>query len=256
MVYHTSLILLIKPYVAVYHRPKRTPLTPIIQEKEDAIIKNASIRCYNSAREICVVARKYRQLFGSFRRSPLSATHCTLSAALVLLQAMKASSTRARNVSDHNFERCLQVLDELSISWTPPKKIRDSLIKMYEPWKQLKLAPENSSEAQKLSTLSDPSSRSSSTHDHRLLTETPRSIGDDFWSAEMLSASSDYDFVDSTQNVLLVHDPGDIEVNYGDNLSNLEDTLVANVGLDSMFNNLPGDYGSFDWLNRTQFSQM
>ena len=79
------------------------------------------------------MARKYRQVFTSFRNSSLSATHCTLSAALVLQGAKNSSNIEGGKRHDNGLDRCIQVLDELSTSWSPAQKICRNLKKLRGP---------------------------------------------------------------------------------------------------------------------------
>lgn len=127
MVYHTSFILLMKPFLP------HSRLTKIVEGQKspkDALAEKASARCCESAREICNIAKKYRYVFGGFRLSPLSATHCTLSAALVLLQAKKMGLEKV-STCDYNIKICLEVLEQLSTSWNPAKRIWESLLRLY-----------------------------------------------------------------------------------------------------------------------------
>ena len=83
--------------------------------------------CRESARAICVVAQRYQQVFGGFRLSPISATHCMLSAALVLLDEIENL-----HLSSHKnkMNLCLTVLDELANTWQPARLIGHNLRKL------------------------------------------------------------------------------------------------------------------------------
>ncbi|KAJ0336397.1 hypothetical protein COL922a_007998 [Colletotrichum nupharicola] len=125
MVYHTCCILLFKPFLL---RPKQTTTTP----KTDAI-KRAETLCIESAKRICLASKKYRQVFGGFRRSPISATHCILTASLVLIQYASPDpdmSNSGRPCCTPHIEMCLEVLGELSASWNPAGRMRSDLIKL------------------------------------------------------------------------------------------------------------------------------
>ncbi|KAI8238080.1 Nitrogen assimilation transcription factor nirA [Colletotrichum sp. SAR 10_99] len=125
MVYHTCCILLFKPFLL---RPKQTTTTP----KTDAI-KRAETLCIESAKRICLASKKYRQVFGGFRRSPISATHCILTASLVLIQYASPDpdmSNSGRPCCTPYIEMCLEVLGELSTSWNPAGRMRSDLIKL------------------------------------------------------------------------------------------------------------------------------
>ena len=80
-----------------------------------------------SAREICLVAQKYRQAFGSFELSPISATHCTLTAALVLLDETGSLDSHSHK---NKLSFCLVVLGELSKVWYPARHIRENIRKL------------------------------------------------------------------------------------------------------------------------------
>ncbi|KAF4876585.1 Nitrogen assimilation transcription factor nirA [Colletotrichum siamense] len=125
MVYHTCCILLFKPFLL---RPKQTTTAP----KTDAI-KRAETLCIESAKRICLASKKYRQVFGGFRRSPISATHCILTASLVLIQYASPDpdmSNSGRPCCTPYIEMCLEVLGELSTSWNPAGRMRSDLIKL------------------------------------------------------------------------------------------------------------------------------
>ncbi|KAI8180525.1 Nitrogen assimilation transcription factor nirA [Colletotrichum sp. SAR 10_75] len=125
MVYHTCCILLFKPFLL---RPKQTTTAP----KTDAI-KRAETLCIESAKRICLASKKYRQVFGGFRKSPISATHCILTASLVLIQYASPDpdmSNSGRPCCTPYIEMCLEVLGELSTSWNPAGRMRSDLIKL------------------------------------------------------------------------------------------------------------------------------
>ncbi|KAH6688366.1 fungal-specific transcription factor domain-containing protein [Plectosphaerella plurivora] len=78
MVYHTSVCLLSKPFL-----PQEYPDKGLLEI--DGVPSRASVANLEAAGEICTLAETYREVFGGFRRSPLTATHCTLTAALVIM---------------------------------------------------------------------------------------------------------------------------------------------------------------------------
>ncbi|GAW24377.1 hypothetical protein ANO14919_139610 [Xylariales sp. No.14919] len=123
MIYHAAYIQLAKPFLA---RPRdRGQETAMAQ---DSVLETARSTGYDAARAMCAVARKYRNTFGSFRRSPITATHCTLSAALVLLDAQTTGwESVDLSTSSQDIDLCLCVLDELSTSWNPARRIRRNL---------------------------------------------------------------------------------------------------------------------------------
>ncbi|KAH6900508.1 putative fungal-specific transcription factor [Thelonectria olida] len=132
MVYHTSIILLTKPFL-----PKRAALASRSKageraedEEQVGFGERVQAICLEAAKEICALGEEYRRAFGSFRQSPITATHCTLSAALVILQA---KSWREPNDGFENaIESCIRTLKELSDSWTPPRRFHHNLLKLIE----------------------------------------------------------------------------------------------------------------------------
>ncbi|EAA59284.1 hypothetical protein AN4185.2 [Aspergillus nidulans FGSC A4] len=121
MVYHTTRILLAKPYIT-----RKQP------ETDREAVNIALTESRESARAICLTAQKYRHVFGGFQKSPITATHCTLSAALVLLAEVEAEAktslvSPAIASLKNKLNLCLTVLDELSNSWSPAKYIARNL---------------------------------------------------------------------------------------------------------------------------------
>ncbi|KAK9235283.1 fungal-specific transcription factor domain-containing protein [Lipomyces kononenkoae] len=131
MVHYTSFILLIKPFLAEWYRQQSRQDS---DELDDAFIKKASTICLESAKRICAVAKKYRQKFGSFRRSPASATHCLLSATLVLIHAENSDGGREMPGTSQlqNIKLCFQALDELSTAWSFARRTRWNLLRLYQ----------------------------------------------------------------------------------------------------------------------------
>ncbi|KAF9870578.1 hypothetical protein CkaCkLH20_11884 [Colletotrichum karsti] len=126
MVYHTCCILLFKPFLL---RPSKQPPATL---KSDAV-RRAEVLCVESAKRICLACKKYRQVFGGFRRSPISATHCILTASLVLIQYALPDPDMAgsgRPCCTPYIELCLEVLAELSTSWNPAGRMRADLIRL------------------------------------------------------------------------------------------------------------------------------
>ncbi|WDK19528.1 C6 transcription factor [Colletotrichum graminicola] len=124
MVYHTCCILLFKPFLI---RPKEAPVLP-----KTETIKRLEELCVESAKRICHAGKKYRQVFGSFRKSPISATHCILTATLVLIQYARPEpefANTGRPCCTLYIEACLDILSELSTSWKPACRMRVDLIK-------------------------------------------------------------------------------------------------------------------------------
>lgn len=136
MTFHTAIILLANGVLA----SKTRTTSP---NSDDAILldKKASCICYEAATNMCNVARSYRRIFGSFRQSAVSATHCLLSAALVLIRVTSNGlEDSRRKVAVANIELCLQSLQELSVSWRIAGKTHRSLALL----KERKLGTESS----------------------------------------------------------------------------------------------------------------
>lgn len=138
MVYSTACILLARPYLAPAAATTSSGMKQAntVKSKSEENFQKADVLLQTSAKHICSTARKYRRVFGSFRRSPITATHCTLSAALVFLRSAKARSvlgTTGEPTSSFNTDDirlCLDVLDELSTSWDTARRIRLNLLKL------------------------------------------------------------------------------------------------------------------------------
>lgn len=138
MVYSTACILLARPYLAPATTPTNsaTESANTMDPKFQEDFQKADILLQTSAKQICSTARKYRRVFGSFRRSPITATHCTLSAALVFLRNAKSRSVvdntdmPSYGSSTDDIKLCLDVLDELSTSWDTARRIRLNLLKL------------------------------------------------------------------------------------------------------------------------------
>lgn len=128
MVYHTAIILLARPYVQSRAFEDPASLEP------DAVVIKAQDVLLEAARSISSLGGQYRKVFGSFRRSPITATHANLSAALALFNPRGANPPGARcNPSDDaRIKSCLQTLEELSVAWTPPRKYLSSVLKMMQ----------------------------------------------------------------------------------------------------------------------------
>ncbi|KID91377.1 Transcription factor, fungi [Metarhizium guizhouense ARSEF 977] len=128
MVYHTAIILLARPYVQSRAFEDSASLEP------DALVIKAQDLLLEAARSISSLGDQYRKVFGSFRRSPITATHANLSAALALFNPQGVDRPRARfNPSDDpRIKSCLQTLEELSVAWTPPRKYLSSVLKMMQ----------------------------------------------------------------------------------------------------------------------------
>ncbi|PYH93346.1 hypothetical protein BO71DRAFT_327935 [Aspergillus ellipticus CBS 707.79] len=133
MVYHTAVILLAKPYLEHSDSPA-APSRPqqLQQEAPDDLIQQTSTLYLEAANNICSLGEQYRQVFGGFRKSPITATHCTLSAALALLnpQCRGPQNADFNDVDMDKMTSCLNTLQELSQSWTPPRKYHRSILRV------------------------------------------------------------------------------------------------------------------------------
>ncbi|KAI8656447.1 Zn(2)-C6 fungal-type domain-containing protein [Fusarium sp. Ph1] len=129
MVYHTIVILLARPYIQ-RPRPYSLPQAPL--QQVDSLAQKTVTIYIEAARSISSLGDQYRQVFGSFRKSPLVATYANLSAALALLDPV-CQSRESRGLSEADEDRiksCLQTLNELSVAWRPPAKYHCSIMKI------------------------------------------------------------------------------------------------------------------------------
>lgn len=148
MVYHTVCMILCVPFLS--NKPDSSPGSDTTEAharqagtentSQDIRERKAMTICANSARAVCIVAQKYRQKFGSFKLSPITPTHCILSAALVIIEKYcvdpnKRGTTGAQTPRGPSAQTavglCLQVLRELSTSWNIAKRIGRNLEKLY-----------------------------------------------------------------------------------------------------------------------------
>ncbi|PKX93393.1 Zn(II)2Cys6 transcription factor [Aspergillus novofumigatus IBT 16806] len=120
MVYHTARILLAKPFT-VRHQSVSSDADTKSGGQTQTQAQSVST---DSARAICTIAQKYRQHFGSFHLSPITATHCTLSAATVLLEDIDGDVAPSQKT---RLEVCVGVLEELARSWQPARHIGNNL---------------------------------------------------------------------------------------------------------------------------------
>jgi len=149
MVYHQAVILLCCPFVSgntQFPSPREgdtmqhPPQSNDKQQPNSRYAKGLS-SCCNSIRVMCCIAQRYRQTFGSFKLSPITATHCTLSTALMLIELCCAAKPVAKHSpTDDGPHRltphaavalCFQVLRELSTSWNIAKRIGRNLERVY-----------------------------------------------------------------------------------------------------------------------------
>ncbi|KAL3462317.1 fungal-specific transcription factor domain-containing protein [Aspergillus heterothallicus] len=122
MVYHTSVILLAKPFVP--KSPKPTVESMKAPSPSNEIAGKAADLCSEATRQIYLLGEQYREVFGSFRKSPITATHCTLSAALVILRLRCRPRQKAEGRYIGSF---LTTLKELSDAWIPAERYWSSL---------------------------------------------------------------------------------------------------------------------------------
>ncbi|KAL4793229.1 fungal-specific transcription factor domain-containing protein [Aspergillus venezuelensis] len=126
MVYHTSIIMLAKPFLPQKHKslPQSSdaPLPCTVEEQRAAIL------CMEAAREICLLGDQYRKAFGSFRQSPVTATHCTLSAVLFLISTFNHCGRDEDEREEAPSKAIAKLLDsgvvtlgELAESWMPAR---------------------------------------------------------------------------------------------------------------------------------------
>ncbi|KAJ5085126.1 hypothetical protein N7532_009897 [Penicillium argentinense] len=147
MVYHTAFILLCGPFISKHthgSEKNETGKQKFHEEKktsDHSRTEKALASCGSSIRAMCIVIQKYRQTFGNFKLSAITATYCTLSAALTIIENCctmenktkpSPSEDGQRSISPHvAVGLCLQVLRELSTSWNIAKRIGRNLEKLY-----------------------------------------------------------------------------------------------------------------------------
>ncbi|KAH6647228.1 fungal-specific transcription factor domain-containing protein [Truncatella angustata] len=131
MVYHTTVILLAKPFLVVEQHNHQSGKGPTQHEPSSSLLPEKAVALtLEAAKNISTLGDRYREGFGSFRRSPISATHCTLSAVLAILQLSNCSNHTADGSNADKIRPCLRTLHELSVSWTPPRRYYQNLLKM------------------------------------------------------------------------------------------------------------------------------
>ncbi|GAB1200680.1 hypothetical protein APSETT444_010055 [Aspergillus pseudonomiae] len=133
MIYNTAIILLTKPYLAD-HGSRRSPSPQQPQQPLDSLAQKASTIQLEAAKQIGSLGEQYREVFGSFRKSPITATYCSLSAALALLNPYPQGAQDAGpgNIDMEKVNSCLKTLQELSESWVPAGKYHCSLVRMID----------------------------------------------------------------------------------------------------------------------------
>ncbi|RAH87507.1 hypothetical protein BO86DRAFT_351332 [Aspergillus japonicus CBS 114.51] len=136
MVYNTSIIILAKPFLSKSSSPFRTaaaasenrtmPGIPVATAAAADITRKASSLCVEASRDICLLSEHYRKIFGGFRQSPITAMHCTLSAALFLIlddhHHYHEEPRIEPDIRSKWIRSCLSTLRELGVSWTTATK--------------------------------------------------------------------------------------------------------------------------------------
>lgn len=147
MVYHTTIILLAKPFVSTKSSQgtSHACLNDDSLEPSDETGDRVLSICHEAATEICLLGNLFRKSFGSFRRSPLTATHCTLTACLVKLCLVNRDECEVTQRTNAEIASCMLTLRELSDSWTPPRRY----------WQALTQAVENAGQTRKAAQKSD-----------------------------------------------------------------------------------------------------
>ncbi|KAJ6014307.1 hypothetical protein N7540_008898 [Penicillium herquei] len=148
MVYHQTVMLLCCPFISHYDQFKEKEgdatrkLAEIDKSSPKSIrLQKALSNSSSSVRSVCIIAQKYRQTFGGFQLSPITATHCTLSTALIIIELCCPGQSTTKHhppeegsytLSPHAaVALCFQVLRELSTSWNIAKRIGKNLEKLY-----------------------------------------------------------------------------------------------------------------------------
>ncbi|KAJ5578461.1 fungal-specific transcription factor domain-containing protein [Penicillium hispanicum] len=121
MCYHTSIILICKPFLPK-HGAESTQAETVSHPGTESVTQKAISLCAEAAEKISSLSQQYRATFGSFRKSPVTATHCTLSAALVTIQADGPRNQKSGRSTLRHIESCLKTLEQLSYSWAPAER--------------------------------------------------------------------------------------------------------------------------------------
>lgn len=130
MVYHTSVILLSRSSL----QSKPTP-SQVDDETCDGPVdssRTAAILCLESAKQTAGLGKAFRKAYGSFRQCPITATHCTLTAVLVLIQVSSQNAGHSHSNDMGHIYSCLQTLQELSVAWSPADRYWRSVLHKLE----------------------------------------------------------------------------------------------------------------------------
>lgn len=233
MSYHTQHILIMKPFLV---KPVMIRAEPHAQpgQNPEIVTQQALSVCYKAATSILDIIKKYQQAFGSFRNAPLSAAHCTLSAALIFIQTRPLGlDGRGGSTDCNNIELCLKVLDELSVAWSPARSMHKNLAKLYA--QEFTFTP-----ARPMDTVFNPA-----IHHPPMVAPLPQtSKGPLFRGIQSLPGNP----LQSNQMRMMSDD--DIwNAEWPDTI--METPLFPDVGLDFVSQSLPGDYTNFENLGRT-----
>ncbi|KAM0275984.1 hypothetical protein ACHAQH_007202 [Verticillium albo-atrum] len=142
MLYHTSVILLAKPFLKLLctrtanargcQIEHPSPSSQTWDSEKEAMSIKAKTLCDEAAKEICVLGAKYREVFGSFRKCPPTANHSILQAALVTLQTHTLEDNQANKSGKLSLDNYLRTLKELSQSWSPPRRYWSSVSRLVQ----------------------------------------------------------------------------------------------------------------------------
>ncbi|KAJ5917185.1 hypothetical protein N7466_010739 [Penicillium verhagenii] len=268
MVYHQAMILLCSPFITHNTVQDSTQPDENTPEGTPASIRyrKALSSCGNSVRLMCCIAQKYRQTFGSFKLSPITATHCTLSTALILIElccSMKPYTKASATDDDgkHHLPPhaavalCFQVLRELSTSWNIAKRIGRNLERVYIQRygsENLQLPEESGVTGQTLSHMP----KSAPMGDFAV---PNLEIFDDILNGKSLSDAKPLELdiempvaFHQTQSLNRTGIPGLALNSSGGipNLSNSDEVFANNLGFAFSPDCLPSDYNMFDTLNQ------
>jgi hypothetical protein len=221
---------------------------------------------------MCVVAQKYRQTFGSFKLSPITPTHCMLSAALIIIEKCCVDPSM-KSGTGNQIPRgpppqtavglCLQVLRELSTSWNIAKRIGRNLEKLYcqrlncdidhmppAPSSECKVPcdmPHQTADLNVCAGHTGPQSEpdnclldSKDWHLQNTLLTPP--LANLNWFDISASRNIHEDHMDSTTGFGAAHNPDELFVN--------------NLGFAFSADSLPSDYNMFDTLNQMYLEDM
>ncbi|KAJ5630281.1 uncharacterized protein N7484_010381 [Penicillium longicatenatum] len=274
MVYHQAVILLCCPFVSSNTQstsPKNGDTVqqspqPNDKQSPNSRYAKALSSCSNSIRVMCCIAQRYRQTFGSFKLSPITATHCTLSTALMLIELCCAAKPVAKHSpTDDGPHRlpphaavalCFQVLRELSTSWNIAKRIGRNLERVYiERYGSEHLAfmpkegEENGQvllEEPKFTTAGDFTIPNLEMFDDILnarpfLTEDPLQVGVEI----PVEFNQPPNFSRPGIPAMALHSSGDTQ-----NFPNQDEAFVNSHGYAFSLDSLPSDYNMFDTLNQ------